>query len=187
MHLVLLQNLLSCGGTFHISVAWSQKCTNWFWCICVNHIFTHNPHQSLPRALASSSPVLLARSTASPWRGAVTASPSAQITATRWTAPSAPSFSSSATKASAWTLSYAAMESQTAQMALMNWIATVRPTVTQIYPADLPEFPPVIWFCKSTCFWVAQFGPKILLLRFELLYDIHLISQNSTVLNRYYD
>lgn len=155
MHLVLLQNLLSCGGTFlniytHTRVAWNQKHTYWFSCMCADHTFIHNPPQSLPPALVSSSPALLARSTASPWRGAVTASQSVQTTATRWTVPSAPKCSSSATKANAWTFSCAATESPTAQTALMNRIATVCPTVTQFKPADLPEFPPVTDSVKNT-------------------------------------
>ncbi len=108
--------------------------TYWFSCMCAYHIFIHNPPQSLPPALASSSPALLARSTASPWHGAVTASQSAQTTATRWTVPSAPKCSSSVTKANAWTFSCAATESPTAWTALMNRIATVCPTVTQFKP-----------------------------------------------------
>ncbi len=135
MHLVLLQNLLSCGGTFlNIYTHTHMYGTYWFSCMCAYHIFIHNPPQSLPPALASSSPALLARSTASPWHGAVTASQSAQTTATRWTVPSAPKCSSSVTKANVWTFSCAATESPTAWTALMNRIATVCPTVTQFKP-----------------------------------------------------
>lgn len=121
VHLVLLQDELSCGGaSVRQCFRRSRRVSLMLTCPCV-------PPQSRPPVLPSSSLACPARSTASRRPGAATASPSATTAATSATAPCAPTRSSSATASSAWTCRCAATEKSTARIARMRASVKVTP------------------------------------------------------------
>lgn len=104
--------------------------------------------QTRPRALRIISRVRQVRSTASRWRGGVTALPSALTTAMRWTVPCARSSSFSVTVDSVSMLNCAATENRTAPTDPTNTTATVW-LVTWPLSHDHSHMTTVTWLLAS--------------------------------------